>query len=196
MAFFSLFISFSYLEILIFESLINWDQEMSLFSICSLLTLSLDINILYIMAVDYEQTFDVLSRERRALYEQRTTLENELNEVRTKIAHLDEILNHLEPLAGVPWVESIAGMGITDAIREVLSRTKDSMSAQEVRQSLHEGGFDMSGLTQPMASIYKVLARLVDDAGVAEREKDDNGRVSYRWKRDEPTEITDDDIPF
>jgi len=148
------------------------------------------------MPFDYEKTWDELSAERRTLVEQRTTLENELNEIRTKIAHLEEILNHLEPLAGIPWLESIAGMGITDAIRAVLSRTKDSLSAQDVRQSLLQGGFDMSGLTQPMASIYKVLARLVDDSKEAERQKDESGKVTYRWKRTEPTEITDDDIPF
>ena len=152
------------------------------------------------MAVNYEKTWDDLSSERRTLVEQRTTLENDLNEVRTKIAHLDEILSHLEPLAGIPWLESISGMGITDAIRAVLSRKESSMSAQDVRRSLEEGGFDMSALTQPMASIYKVLARLVDDSREAEREKDDNGRVTFRWKTADDlvqsTEITDDDIPF
>lgn len=142
------------------------------------------------MAVDYEKTLDELTKERRVLLEQRTTLENDLNEVRTKLAHLDEILNHLEPLTGKPWTEGITGMGITDAIRTVLRKAPGSLSAAEVRQNLHDGGFDMSGLTQPMASIYKVLARLADDSQEAEREKEENGRVAYRWK------ITDDDIPF
>lgn len=148
------------------------------------------------MAVDYGEAWTSLVRERSTLRDQRASLETELSEVRIKIAHLDAILSHLEPLAGLSWSESLSGLGITDAIRAVLSKSESRMSAKDVHGALEAGGFDMSGLTQPMASIYKVLSRLVDDSGEAEREKDDDGRVFYKWKREESTEITLDDVPF
>ena len=74
-----------------------------------------------------------------------------------------------------------------------LKSSPERMSAAEVRRSLVDSGFDMSGQTAPIASIYKVLSRLAADGGDVEREKEDDGSVFFKWKRDE---ITDDDIPF
>jgi hypothetical protein len=53
-----------------------------------------------------------------------------------------------------------------------------------------EKGFDLSRLSAPMASIYKILSRLVDDSQL-EREKQEDGRMGYQWKG-----IRDEDIPF
>jgi hypothetical protein len=82
-------------------------------------------------------------------------------------------------------------LGITDAIRQILKGTEERLSPIEVRDSLLEKGFDLSGLSAPMASIYKILSRLAD-VGNPEifREREDDGKVFYRWIR------TDDDIPF
>jgi len=147
------------------------------------------------MPVDYGITWSELHQERMELADQRATLETDLVEIGNKIAHLDEVLKHLEPLAGFTDGKSIAGLGLTDSIRVILKNSNGQMSARDVRKALDAHGFDMSKLTQPMASIYKVLARLVDDSQEAEREKDENGSVFYRWKIDATT-ITDDDIPF
>jgi len=68
------------------------------------------------------------------------------------------------------------------------------MSAADVRRLLTEKGFDLSGHSAPMSSIYKVLSRLVGDSDEVEREREEDGRVFFRWKRF--SETTDDDIPF
>ena len=137
-----------------------------------------------------KDTWFELNRERARLVNQRTDLETELSEVNNKLAHLAEVLNHLAPLSGMNFEETISGLGITDAIRSILKHANERLSAADVRRSLTEQGFDFTGHTAPNASIYKVLNRLVT-AEEVEREKDEeSSRVYYKWK------ITDEDIPF
>lgn len=141
---------------------------------------------------DFAKTYSELWAERQNLLSRRTDLETELNEIRTNISHLDEVLSHLGPLAGVAEsVENLPVLGLTAAIRLVLQSADDRMSAQEIRKQLAEKGYDFSGLSAPMASIYKILSRL-EESGEVLREKEE-GRVYYRWK---VPPITDEDIPF
>jgi hypothetical protein len=143
---------------------------------------------------DYQKTWQDHWEERMVLVSQRAALENDLSEINTKIKHLDGILDHLGPLAGFTNGDNLSGLGITDAIRAVLKKAEGRMSAAEVRTALSEKGFDFSAHTAPMASIYKVLSRLVGDSGEVERERDDDGSVFFCWKRSE--EVAEDDIPF
>jgi len=143
---------------------------------------------------EYSEYWSRISHERRVLSDERAGLETTLSEIKTKIKHLDEILEHLGPLAGIASGEDISKLGITDAIRAILKNSNERMSAQDVRSSLIERGFDLSGLTAPMSSIYKVLSRLVSDSEEVEREREEGGNVFFKWKH--PAEISDDDIPF
>ena len=141
---------------------------------------------------DFLETYTELSAERAELMNRRTELENDLAEVRNKIAHLDEVLNHLAPLGDVVWpANEIMGLGLTDAIRRVLKTSTEKLSAQDVREKLVDGLYDLDGLTAPMASIYKVLHRLLDSEEV-EREREGTN-VFYRWKT---APLSDEDIPF
>jgi Fe2+ or Zn2+ uptake regulation protein len=87
---------------------------------------------------------------------------------------------------GPGWIN---GQGITDSIRSVLSEVPiGPFTPNEVFKSLQEKGFDFSGHTQPMASIYKILSRLKESGEVT---ADKTGhKVSYTWKTKE------EDIPF
>lgn len=139
---------------------------------------------------DFAQMYSDILTERASLANHRNDLEMDLNETRNKIAHLDEVLNHLRPLADMSYRdEEVAGMGITDAVRYILKNSADKLSPQDVREQLTGKGFDLSGLTAPMASIYTILGRL-HEAEEVERERDGT-RVYYKWK---PPEITDEDI--
>jgi len=145
-------------------------------------------------AADFKHTWSEIYDEKRVLMNRRTDLETELVEVRNKIAHLDQVLRHIAPLADLGYYEEedFSALGITDAVRFTLKNANLRLSAQDVRQLLTEKGYDLSSLTAPMASIYKILSRLVDDSEEVEREKED-GRVYYKWKS---PPISDDDIPF
>ena len=131
---------------------------------------------------EYEATFGMLSKKKLDLLIERTDVELKLSEIKSQIAHLSEILDHLAPMAGMPVRDNISAMGITDAIRWVLKSTEDRMAPIDVRDKLTEKGFDLSGLTAPMASIYKILARLADGpTPEVVREREDDGKVYYRW---------------
>lgn len=144
---------------------------------------------------DYSETFKQLVHKRTVLVQKRTELETQLNDLNVEIAHLEEVTDHLGPLAGiVADPASIVGLGITDAIRTVLRTSQTRMAASDVRRELGEKGFDFSGQTHPMASIYKILSRLYEAGEIDKIEDEDNFRVFYAWKKDD--EIKDEDIPF
>ncbi|MGO8709357.1 MAG: hypothetical protein ACLQMG_16915 [Terracidiphilus sp.] len=149
---------------------------------------------------DYVERWNELCDEKNKLIDERTNLETSLSEIKTQIEHLDEVLNHLAPLAGISISENFAALGITDAIRLTLKKSKTRMTPQDVRRALVENGFDLSGYTAPMASIYKILSRLADDSdSQVSRQRDESG-VFYSWDEvddfAQSAEISDDDIPF
>jgi hypothetical protein len=144
-----------------------------------------------IFETEYDAVWIDMYTKRQTLHGKRDELEAELSDVKQQIAHLNEILSHLGTLAGIPTNQDITKMGITDAVRWVMSRDEvDRMSANDVRDALSSRGYDLSGLTAPMSSIYKILSRLSGDDEKAEliREKDEEGKVFYRWKK-KPTEV-------
>jgi DNA-binding transcriptional ArsR family regulator len=149
--------------------------------------------------MDQDEKWDLWKRlniEKSEVFDHCVTLEGELSESRLKLRHLEEILEHLAPLAGVgpsPF-ESFAGVGMTVAITSVFEAFEgDFLSATDVRAKLAERGFDFSTYTVPMASIYKVLSRL-EEAGKIVKKRED-GKVFYS-NPPSGAEITDDDIPF
>jgi hypothetical protein len=144
-------------------------------------------------ADSFAKTYAELSGQRSMEINRRTELENELVEVRNRIGHLDEVLAHLAPLADISFYDdSISGLGLTDAIRTILRTSDKRLSAQDIRKQLQEKNFDLTTLSAPMASIYKILSRLTEDSGDVAREKE-GAHVFYKWK---VPPITDEDIPF
>ena len=141
---------------------------------------------------EFVEEWSKIWEEREKALACQVELETDLMELRNKISHLSEVLNHLAPLANMPSSsDSISDLGITDAIRTVLRKANKKLSALDIRKELEDRGYDLSALSAPMASIYKILSRLSPDE--VEREKGEAGRVFFKWKS---TPITDDDTPF
>lgn len=154
---------------------------------------------------NFADTWSELLQEHGEMETKRCELEEQLDEVKKKLAHLDEVLVHLAPLAGVSYPDDIAGLGMTDAIRLVLEHASERMSAQDIRKTLENRGFDLSGYSAPMQSIYKILSRLVDEANSRVVRERDGTTVFYMWQKPasqivadfaNQVEISDDDIPF
>jgi hypothetical protein len=152
---------------------------------------------------EYSEMWSKLLSERIELEEQVAALDNDLNEARGKLENVAKTLEYLRPLAGIPVGDDLSKLGMTDAIRVVLEKSKQRMSANDVRNALQGKGFDLSGYSNPMSSIYTVLGRLTaEERGAVIREQDDKRNVFYCWKnaRDDDfaqsAEISDDDIPF
>lgn len=137
---------------------------------------------------DFYRAWETLNQERQALTTRRDELELELIEIRAKLSHLEQVLDHLLPLTDINFcVSEIAQLGLTDAIRRVLQNNKDKkLSATDVRTQLVNEGYDLSSLTAPMASVYKILSRLAEQPEEVRREKEEDGRVFYTWVADFP----------
>jgi hypothetical protein len=141
--------------------------------------------------VDFREKWTEFSTEREALVKRRDEIELELHEIRGKLKHLDKVLENLLPLSDLTNFAAIeiSNLGITDAIRRILQTNKGKkFGAGEIREELQGWRYDLSGLTAPMASIYKILSRLAEKPEEVTREKD-GLRVYYTW-------VGDDEIPF
>ena len=88
----------------------------------------------------------------------------------------EEVLEQLaQMVAGPP--------GFTDAIRMVLSNNPShSANAIHVRNLLEKSKFDLSGYSNPLASIHTILKRLAKQGEVTVDVV--NGEPFYRWKGD------------
>jgi uncharacterized protein YhaN len=143
-------------------------------------------------ADDIRQTYWKFVSERTDLCGRRAELEAELSETRNKITHLDQVLEHLASLSGITDTSgSVSRLGLTDAIRTVVQVNRERFSPQDVKQRLQDRGYDLSDLTAPMASIYKVLSRLAENPEEQLGREKEDGRIYYKY-----TGVTDDENPF
>jgi hypothetical protein len=139
--------------------------------------------------LNYQEMYLQLFRKVEKLQETRAELEAQLGDIAKEIESIDKTMAHLAPLAGfqVTEFDSIAELGITDAVRGVLDR-KVRKSPAEVKTEMEKRGYDFSKYSAPDASIRTILKRLVE-AGKAEQEKE-GYNIFYKWTP------TDDEIPF
>jgi hypothetical protein len=93
----------------------------------------------------------------------------------------DEREEELDKLA-----QLVAGPpGFTDSVRNALRNNPSySANAVGVRDMLMKAGFDMSGYSNPLASIHTILKRLAQRGEVSITVV--SGEPFYRWKADMP----------
>jgi hypothetical protein len=148
----------------------------------------MSIFVVVMATPDYKNIYEVLSNKVAELWQMRTELEVRLGDINKELEGLQETMTHLGPLAGyTSGPDSIAELGITDAVRGVLD-PKVRMSAAEVKAKMEERGFDFSKYSAPEASVRTILKRLVE-AKKAEQEKE-GYKIFYRFLP------TDEEIPF
>ncbi|MGO8813841.1 MAG: hypothetical protein ACLQVG_04140 [Terriglobia bacterium] len=86
-----------------------------------------------------------------------------------------ELIGYLEKLE-----DTIRPVGFTNAVRDVLQRTTEKLSATEVKDGLSKIGFNVDGYSNPLASIHTVLKRLLVAGEVETGTRD--GKTTYSWK--------------
>jgi len=93
---------------------------------------------------------------------------SELARLETECAALRQTIAALAPLVG----ES-APNGLTDAIRAILAKSEEPLTASEIRDRLSTIGFDMKGYSNPLSTIHTILRRLThtDQANVLKDRK-------------------------
>jgi len=130
------------------------------------------------MNEDVRSAYLTLTNRLAAAQSKRTDLETEMRDVEAEIANLKKAIHRVAVLLGSHHDEPISEMGITDAVRSVIGL--QPISPTQVREELAKHGFDLGSYENPMASIYKILARLAE-AGELEATKD-GWNTFYRKK--------------
>jgi hypothetical protein len=90
----------------------------------------------------------------RALYD---NAGSELARLEAEVAALKQTIAAIAPLVG----ES-APSGLTDAVRTILAKADEPLSAGEIRDRLVGMGFDMKSYSNPLATIHTILRRLAE----------------------------------
>jgi hypothetical protein len=127
---------------------------------------------------EYNEILEKLTAKHKAATEKRAELEIEINDLDTEIANLNAAITRVLQNMGMAFMPNIAELGITDAVRQVVTQR---MTANDVREKLQAAGFKLTAYSNPMASIYKILERLKDQ-GFLEIEREGRWKVSYKPK--------------
>jgi hypothetical protein len=137
------------------------------------------------MAFDARKRVAELRKDLRELCKQRRYIEGQLMNVNLALTSLvreiedeherDEVQREIEAARRKP--------GLTERISESLrSMPHTYVTANEVRYWLEREGVDLSGYSQPLATISITLRRLGETGRVSVRREGRN--VSYRWNGD------------
>lgn len=134
-------------------------------------------------------TLEIISQARAELMNRVT----ERDQADKRIAELRLLLRSLVrfmPDAGVRLqiLEEVANTkrkapSLTDSISSLLSQSQAKLTANEIREQLEAGGFDLDEYSQPLATVQSTLQRLVDGDKVS-RDFGPDKSVVYVWKKE------------
>jgi predicted nuclease with TOPRIM domain len=160
--------------------------------------------------VNYRHTLDSAIKELADLMEEREKLDERREALHERIVKLRRVVWGLASLCDVENIDhehpslfpdefsDTADVGLTDAIRQVLSSHEEaSLSPVFIRDRLADVGFDIKTHKNILASIHTVLKRLQRQGEAIPIIRE--GRTAYKWvvkKKEETPELSDEDIPF
>jgi hypothetical protein len=108
-------------------------------------------------------------------------LKRQREEIETRLAQLRQTITALAPLCRRDSAHHLDEIGLTDACRSVLRASLGPLPPVEVKHRLAATGVDLSGYSNPMASIHTILKRLAAAGEV--RRVTTAGKTAYWWKR-------------
>jgi len=129
-----------------------------------------------------------------ALATARKELASEREEQKKREAHIAALEQTVKSLAAIcedqetpippnlpmpsELTEDVTGLGLTDAIRKVLSSHRIEMTPTEIRDALVDNGMDLSKYANQMVPIHNTLKRLYDQGELA---RSKNEPTRYLW---------------
>jgi hypothetical protein len=127
----------------------------------------------------YQKALDAANAEMEELLHQRADIDK-------RLSRLKETTNALSTLLGVYREQnspkaskvSVGHLGISDAIRQILSNRRAPMKPPEIHAQLQRQGFDMKDYASPLAVIHNTLRRLGRQNEVIVV-KDPAGQIAY-----------------
>jgi hypothetical protein len=113
---------------------------------------------------DYQKALDAARAEIQNVLTQRTRLDERLNQLKKIVDSISALLEQTPNAAnyaeGIGFGEALA-MGISDAIRQILSESNVPMSPVGIRNALTKGGFSLAEYANPLSVIHNTLKRLL-----------------------------------
>jgi septal ring factor EnvC (AmiA/AmiB activator) len=113
----------------------------------------------------------------RASTERRSTLQFQLIETEEEIAWLRRAITALSAMCSEH--SPFDDLGLTDAVKEVMTKERTLVTTTEVVQKLEEIGFNIKSRKNVQASVHTILQRLVERE-LIERVEDDGKFVKWR----------------
>jgi hypothetical protein len=140
----------------------------------------------------YKDSLEAAKTEMETLLNEQTQIEQRAAYILSRLQVLRKTVLSLGELLGEEFEPET--VGITQAIRKVLRDSQDDkgsyISPTMVRNALQRDSFPLSDYKNALAVIHTTLKRL-EDQGEVEATTANNGKVYYRWNRENIT-----DIPF
>lgn len=134
------------------------------------------------MAFDLEKNIAQLRGRLRELCKQRDFIDMQLVQVNLALSSLVRLVTDEKERKEIEREIEAARRkpaGLTESISETLRQTHHSLSANEVRRSLVDEGFDLSEYSQPLATVSATLRRLAASGRVEATRQGRN--VTYKW---------------
>ena len=129
----------------------------------------------------YDNALVKARKDLNAAVKEQLAAETAVRELKVRIATLQKTVDSLSALVGETEDQITDGLGLTDAIREVLKTdAKFGYPPAAVRQALRERGFEIDGYSNPLAVIHTTLKRLQNQGEVKTFDKDD--KTYYQWQ--------------
>jgi hypothetical protein len=128
----------------------------------------------------YQQALDAAQTELSDLTARRAELDE-------RIARLTETVRGLSYLVGHDASAGTLGLGLTDAIRKVLSASGRQMSPVDIRGAMELAGFDIYKYTDIIPSIHAILKRLYEskEVVIVKPLKEESNKKWYLWNEPE-----------
>ncbi len=77
---------------------------------------------------------------------------------------------------------------LSDAIMDVVSKSRDGLNSAQIREQLEQSGFDIEEYSQPLGAVMTAAQRLVE-AEKLERETTEESGVVFRMRAPTPGEL-------
>ncbi len=136
----------------------------------------------------YSQALETAQRELASLRDERQKIDRRIASLEQSVKGLAAVCEEQRVETEAPMgslsdmvTGDIAGLGLTNAIRKVLSSRKVALVPTEIRDALVESGMDLSKYSNAMVAIHNTLKRLYDQRELA-RSTDEPTR--YLWLND------------
>jgi hypothetical protein len=134
----------------------------------------------------YYQALEKAQNELATLREERRKIDGRIAKLEQTVKGLAAICEeqHAEIPPELPMppeivdVDDVTGLGLTGAIRKILSSREYPMMATEVRDALAESGMDITKYSNALVAVHNTLKRLFDQGELAKSQDDP---IRYLW---------------